>query len=676
MGGVGMAGLAQAQTDVPAGVHNVSEHWTVANSPYRLKGQVYFGVGTTLTIDAGVIVANLPADQGSLAIVRGAQIIVNGTQANPVIMTSTNDVATWTGTTGSGSSQMPGNPKTGVWREAANEWGNLTIMGDAYISENSVVGNTPVPSPSNVANMEGLVNGPSTDQYGGGDDNDDSGSIRYLSLRYGGKVVGLANELNGLSLGGIGRNTDIDHVDIMNNVDDGIEIWGGTVNLKNFNIWNIGDDCFDVDQGWRGKAQFGLLVQGYSLDAAQGSGVGDNCFETDGAEDSSWQPVTTATIYNCTVIGQPLDGDHATAWRDDARVQYRNCIFMDIGERVVSFDNLDGDGASGYGFSGTLSWPDTWTTAFNAVPAHANDFTTGTYATNYPAQTSGRLAEITDSVFYNNNHATAYTEANLRDVFNPLNNNVMAASSPIQSLTRGPQVIKGGKLMVPVIGLDPRPANDALVSVNQAPNDGFFTPSMFRGAFVPNAQSWLCDWTASFAFGFTTTCEPGSIGCVPGQNGIVSCPCGNPPVAPGLGCNNFGAGPAASGLLQGSGTASISSDSVVLNSSGENNTSLSVFFGGSGTLHPTGLPSGAGLRCVSTALKRFYIGSASAGAISRPGMADPSITARAAALGVPISSGNTRHFYVAYRDPSAAGPCGNSASTINTTNSYSITWAP
>jgi hypothetical protein len=109
------------------------------------------------------------------------------------------------------------------------------------------------------------------------------------------------------------------------------------------------------------------------------------------------------------VIGQPLDGDHATAWRDDARVQYRNCIFMDIGERVVSFDNLDGDGASGYGFSGTLSWPDTWTTAFNAVPAHANDFTTGTYATNYPAQTSGRLAEITDSVFYNNNHATAYT---------------------------------------------------------------------------------------------------------------------------------------------------------------------------------------------------------------------------------------------------------------------------
>ena len=114
---------------------------------------------------------------------------------------------------------------------------------------------------------------------GGGNDDDDSGTISYLSLRYGGKVVGLTNELNGLSLGGIGRGTDIHHVDIMNNVDDGVEIWGGTVNLKYLNVWNIGDDTFDVDQGWRGKAQFGLIVQGHSLDAAQGSGVGDNALE-------------------------------------------------------------------------------------------------------------------------------------------------------------------------------------------------------------------------------------------------------------------------------------------------------------------------------------------------------------------------------------------------------------
>ena len=168
--------------------------------------------------------------------------------------------------------------------------------------------------------MEGLQPpaGSTIAQYGGGNDDDDSGTLDYVSIRYGGRVVGLNNELNGLSLGGIGRGTDIDFVEIMNNVDDGIEIWGGTVNLKHFSIWNIGDDSLDIDQGWRGKAQFGLIVQGYSLDANQGSGVGDNCIEMDGAEDSDYQPVTTASLYNMTVIGQPVDGDGATAWRDNA----------------------------------------------------------------------------------------------------------------------------------------------------------------------------------------------------------------------------------------------------------------------------------------------------------------------------------------------------------------------
>ena len=63
-------------------------------------------------------------------------------------------------------------------------------------------------------------------------------------------------------MGALGRNTQIDHIEIMNNVDDGIEIWGGTVSLKYVAIWNIGDDSFDCDQGWRGRAQFGLIVQG------------------------------------------------------------------------------------------------------------------------------------------------------------------------------------------------------------------------------------------------------------------------------------------------------------------------------------------------------------------------------------------------------------------------------
>ena len=491
---LGLVGAGSAAEVLVSTNIATSTTWTNSNS-YNLQGQIFVLPGATLTIEPGTLIASDLG--GSLAVSKGAQIFVNGTKSAPVIMTSKADVATWTG----------GDPQTGVWRETANEWGNLTIMGDAYISEDATPGNIATPSASNFAAMEGLTEafpGDPNVLYGGGNDDDDSGSITYLSLRYGGKVVSLANELNGLSLGGLGRGTDIDHVEIMNNVDDGIEIWGGTVNLKHFSIWNVGDDSFDVDQGWRGKAQFGLIVQGFSLNASQGSGVGDNCFETDGAEDSDWQPVTTASIYNVTVVGQPIDGDGLTAWRDNARVQYHNSVFVDGGEKAVRFDDLDGDGGQGYGHNGTLDWPSTWTTDYTATslvnPAASP-------STMYQAQVSGKLASITDSVFFRNLSSSAYTEANARGVFDAANNNVLTpgfdeADSPLRSIVRGAPVSRGGKQMVQVLGLDPLPKNAALLSAGTAPADGFFTPASYRGAFSP-ASNWLCGWTASDAFGFT-----------------------------------------------------------------------------------------------------------------------------------------------------------------------------
>ena len=199
-----------------------STTWT-ANNTYNIQTQIYVEPGATLTIQAGTVIASDTNVGGSIAVAKGAQIFVLGESGNPVIFTSKADVATWTN----------GDPKTGTWRESANEWGNITIMGDAYIAENAVPTNTASPNGSNYANMEGLQPpaGSTIAQYGGANDDDDSGTLNYMSLRYGGKVIGLNNELNGLSLGGIGRGTDIDFVEIMNNVDDGIEIWGGTVNL-------------------------------------------------------------------------------------------------------------------------------------------------------------------------------------------------------------------------------------------------------------------------------------------------------------------------------------------------------------------------------------------------------------------------------------------------------------
>src|SRR5690606_20122885 len=158
--------------------------------------------------------------------------------------------------------------------------------------------------------------------------------------------------------------------------------------------------------------------------------------------------------------------------------------FMDLGDRLVSFDNVDGDGGAGYGIGGTLSWADTWTTDYT-VTSTVNPFASP--ATAYQAQSSGKLAQITDSVFFRNLGGSAYTEATARGVFDVANDNVnagsLAADMPINSLVRGTPVVTTPGTVIPVASVDPRPKNAAFTSVTSAPADGFFTPVAYRGAF-------------------------------------------------------------------------------------------------------------------------------------------------------------------------------------------------
>ena len=514
-----VAGAASAAEVLVSQNISTSTTWTADNT-YNLQTQIYVLPGATLTIQPGTVIASTTNLGGSLAICRGARIVANGTNDLPIIFTSKADVATWTA----------GNPKTGTARVAMNEWGNLTVMGRAYVGKygnGAPSTNTAAPSAANFAQMEGLTGSSSTDPnviYGGGDDLDSSGTFSYVSLRYGGKVIGLGNELNGLSLGGIGKETVIDHIEIYNNVDDGIEIWGGTVNVQYFSIWNIGDDSLDIDQGWRGKAQFGLIVQGYSGNASQGSGTGDNILEIDGAEKSDAQPVTTGVVYNLTCIGQTgsTGGDTAVEFRDNANLQVRNSIFMDVGEQVFRNINTDGEatgGQTGYGHNGTLSYAARWTTPYNtysSVNAFANP------ASAYQAQVDGNLIDVRDCVFYNNLNASAYSEANTYGVFTS-GNNVNAGTSaanptamPIAAITKGAAVNPNGSLIIrPVTSIDPRAANAAVTSVGTAPNDGFFEQAQFRGAFS-STGNWLCGWTAVDAYGINVA-PPG--GCV------IAAPC-------------------------------------------------------------------------------------------------------------------------------------------------------
>ena len=508
-----------SDVDVTSNI-SASTLWTADNT-YCLQGEIYVLPGATLTIEAGTVISS--TSSGSLAVARGAQIFALGERGAPIVFTSPADVATWTS----------GDPRTGSWRPSAAEWGGLVLMGAAHVSEDEIPTNTAVPSPGNYANMAGLAPPPGSTlaRYGAGDDDDDCGVLRYVSLRYGGGVLGLGNELNGLSLGGVGRGTDIHHVEVMNNLDDGIEVWGGTVNLKYFSIWNVGDDSLDIDQGWRGKAQFGLIVQGYSLDAPQGSGVGDNAIELDGAEASSWQPVTTAALYNLTVIGQPLSGDGHLAWRDGARAQFRSSIFMDGGGSLVRLDPGSSPG-TGYGDPGAvppvpgLTWAEVWTTPHSALPipnAPAGQ------AAFYRAQVDGQLAEITGSVFYRNLASNAYSEAAARGVLDAANDNELVASpiaNPLMAVTRSNPVLVGGGLQQwPLVHLDPRPVGAALRPGRRTPIDGFFSVAPYRGAFRPDTtNTWLAGWTASEAFGFTPSTSVGVNFCEAATNsaGVAS----------------------------------------------------------------------------------------------------------------------------------------------------------
>jgi hypothetical protein len=162
--------------------------------------------------------------------------------------------------------------------------------------------------------------------------------------------------------------------------------------------------------------------------------------------------------------------------------------------------------------------------------------------------------------------------------------------------------------------------------------------------------------------------------CFPGDGGVIACPCGNPPSGLGRGCDNFGA---ASGgaSLSGSGLPSLGADSLVLTASDENNVPLTIFWTATTSIAPPGVGHAAGVRCVS-GLKRLYSGVASGGSISRPGMGDPTVSARTAAVGFPISAGETRYYFTIYRDPGAAGPCGNATSTVNLSSALAAMWIP
>ena len=221
---------------------------------YILTTRVAVVSGVTLTIQPGVIIkgeAGTGANATCLIIARGGNLMAEGTAAQPIIFTSIADEI------------VPGQiASPNLSSDLDGLWGGLIVLGYA-----------PISADAESVQIEGIPVSDQNGLYGGTDGADNSGSIKYVSIRHGGANIGEGNEINGLTLGGVGTGTTIEYVEIIANQDDGIEFFGGTVNVTNALVMNVGDDAIDTDQSWAGTLSNFIIIN-----------PGDECFELDGPE--------------------------------------------------------------------------------------------------------------------------------------------------------------------------------------------------------------------------------------------------------------------------------------------------------------------------------------------------------------------------------------------------------
>ena len=310
--------ITDASIDENSGVVN----WTKDNV-YLLDGFVYVEAPSELHIEAGTVVKakeNPTTDDiaTALIITRGAKIYAEGTQTEPIIFTTEND-----------DTSLPDDGTDPLIDFTVDRglWGGVVLLGNAVL---------------NVAAekvVEGLPANEERAKYGGNDDADNSGVMRYVSIRYTGITVEANKELQGLTFGCVGSGTTIDYIESFNSADDGYEWFGGTVNTKHLVSAFCDDDAFDYDQGLRGKHQFWFAIQ--APDA------GDHIGEWDSGDEGALTntPLSLPVIYNATFLGRgtgSAGGDATMMLKEYGAVEFYNSIVADFDENGVEIETGDG----------------------------------------------------------------------------------------------------------------------------------------------------------------------------------------------------------------------------------------------------------------------------------------------------------------------------------------------
>ena len=311
----GNSGTVENNTVSVSGMISESTTWTNDNI-YVLNQKVVVPSGVVLTIQAGTIIKGTEGT-GSLAsaliVAQGGKLNAVGTATEPIIFTSINDNIEIGQTAG-----------TNLDETNSGLWGGLIVLGYAPASFSGDV---------DVVQIEGIPADDTFGLYGGEDATDNSGVYQYISIRHGGALIGEGNEINGLTLGGVGSGTVIENIEVVANVDDGIEFFGGTVNASNLLVWAQGDDALDIDQGYSGIIDNAIVILGANSDHA---------FEIDGPEGTA---TGSFTLRNSTIVGNSVteNGEYAD-YRSGAMGRTENIYAY--GFKDSSDVELDNDGVA------------------------------------------------------------------------------------------------------------------------------------------------------------------------------------------------------------------------------------------------------------------------------------------------------------------------------------------
>ena len=306
-----------------------------ASATHILSGPVKIGDDTTsptLTIDAGTTLRG-ESGKDSLNILRGAKILAKGTATNPIIMTSASDDGT-------------------LAADAQAQWGGLQIMGKATQNCTEAEKNADGICERSAEGFDaGAV------KYGGNDDNDNSGELSYVVVKYAGYAFTSENELNGIAFYAVGDATKVNYIRVHNNKDDGIEFFGGTVNFKYAYLTGNQDDSFDYTNGWRGNAQWVIIDQNTPDPATASNNRPDNGMEFDSngkANDAT--PRSNPTISNFLIIGNTEKHGELVHLRAGTSATLVNGIIVDKSDLgpCIEIDDVATFNAAGSTSSTTL----------------------------------------------------------------------------------------------------------------------------------------------------------------------------------------------------------------------------------------------------------------------------------------------------------------------------------